>query len=173
MWDWLKNLFRAQEPSKVEEPKFGGAGASGAWESAVAVKKPPRGIRNNNPGNLRGGNIPWRGEVGRDPEGFVIFRDSTHGIRAMAKVLMTYHNVWKLRTVRSVITRWAPATENNTNAYVRAVAKTLGVGENQTINVLFRPVMFELVKAIIRHENGSNPYSDAEIYAGIDMALIV
>lgn len=68
-----------------------------------------------------------------------------------------------LNTVRGVINRWAPPSENNTGAYVGAVAKRLGVGEDQALNMSDPKVIAGLSAEITRHENGRNPFSPETI----------
>ena len=73
-------------------------------------------------------------------------------------------------TVREVINRWAPPSENVTSAYIALVAKALGVMPDTPINIADRAVMLLLVESIIRHENGLQPYSAELLLLGIDMA---
>lgn len=123
----------------------------------------PRGIRNNNPGNIRfNALIKWQGQVGSDGA-FVIFDRPENGIRAMGRILNSYA-ARGVDTVREVITTWAPPVENNTTSYISAVARACGVGADQVPNRLL------LVKAIIRHENGQQPYSDFQLQTGIAAA---
>ncbi|MDP3859019.1 MAG: hypothetical protein Q8Q73_14800 [Stagnimonas sp.] len=135
----------------------------------------PRGIRNNNPGNLRPGPA-WLGLAapasdGGPGGGYARFTSPYYGIRALAINLRNYDKKHGLRTVRGVINRWAPPVENNTSAYVTAVAKALGVGPDATINTADPAVLAKLVTAIIKHENGQQPYTDAEILTGVKAAL--
>jgi len=134
----------------------------------------PRGIRNFNPGNLRLGQ-PWLGLV-KNPEEkqFCTFESAAFGIRALCRLLMTYHRPveqkgYGLNTVRDIIDRYAPDIENDTSAYVYHVAERLDVGINQTIDLTDPAVMHELISAIILHENGINPYT-TEIRDGMLMA---
>lgn len=89
----------------------------------------PRGIRNNNPGNIRHGSN-WQGlnpnSRNIDPA-FCVFTSSVYGIRALAKVLINYKKIHGLNTVRQIISRYAPPNENQTTAYIQSVAKQLGV----------------------------------------------
>lgn len=93
----------------------------------------PRGIRNNNPGNIRHG-ANWHG---LNPDGrkidpaFCVFTTSVAGIRALAKVLINYKRIHGLNTVRQIISRYAPPNENQTTAYIQSVAKQLGVFRTQ------------------------------------------
>lgn len=137
----------------------------------------PRGIRNNNPFNIKFMAIifaqdPWRGELGLEQHAnpvFTTFEDSIWGIRAGAKLLIGYYDRLNLDTVRSIIGRLAPPSENDTNAYVRSVARSVGVEPDEVLNLA--SVQLELlIKAIIAHENGIQPYDDATIRNGIQLA---
>lgn len=140
----------------------------------------PRGIRNKNPGNIeRTAGTTWVGQAEQQADRrFVVFNDAKYGIRALAVVMLTYATSRKaadgspIDTVREIITRWAPPSENNTEAYVREVAKGLGVQPDAAINVRQHRTMHDLVKAIIRHENGVQPYDAATIDAGLALAGI-
>lgn len=126
----------------------------------------PRGIRNYNPGNLVRNDTRWQG-MALDQSGdsrFVVFSHPVWGIRAIARTLITYQDAHRLRTVRGIIQRWAPAHENDTAAYVRSICQRLQVRPDQAIDVYDYPTMLELVRAIVRHENGAGPLPDGEWY---------
>lgn len=133
-------------------------------------QKPPRGIRNNNPGNIRHGEN-WQG---LNPNGkkidpyFCVFQTPVAGIRALAKVLINYKKLYGLNTVRQMISRYAPPNENQTTAYVQSVARQLGVLPDVVIDIEERGVLTVFIKAIIRMENGIQPYSDETIQQAID-----
>ena len=133
----------------------------------------PRGIRNNNPGNIRHGSN-WQGlnpnSRNIDPT-FCVFTSSVYGIRALAKVLINSKKIHGLNTVRQIISRYAPPNENQTTAYIQSVAKQLGVVPDTVIDVEERGVLTVFIKAIIRMENGIQPYSDPTIQQGIDLCL--
>lgn len=137
------------------------------------MSKVPRGIRNNNPLNLRegaNGGIAWKGEHPQElDKSFEEFSTPEMGIRAGAKVLLTYYRKYGLNTVHGIINRFAPPVENNTNAYAVHVANYLNVGLDEVINVEER--LKDLVTIIILHENGQNPYSEATIQHGVNLAL--
>lgn len=130
-----------------------------------------RGIRNNNPGNIRKSKDKWQGlaDVQTDKE-FFTFKSSVWGIRAMARILIKYQDDHELNTIRKIIYRWAPPVENNTKAYVNAVAKRTGFDADQELNLHEFSDLFPLIKAVIQHENGSQPYSDAEVTKGLVLA---
>ena len=118
----------------------------------------PRGIRNNNPGNIRVSAINWQGEVPGTDKEFETFATPEDGLRALETNLSAYRDKHGLKTVRGLINRWAPPTENNTSAYVNTVAQALGVNPDDEIDTTNPQVMQTLRDAIVQHENGQNPY---------------
>jgi hypothetical protein len=131
----------------------------------------PRGLRNNNPGNVRYTGDKWQGLGGVDPDGFCIFDTPQNGIRCLAIVLRNYERKHHLDTVRMIINRWAPPTENNTGAYVSHVAAQMAVSPDVTLNVHDRGTLSSLCRAIIFHECGKQPYAPSVNMAGVDAAL--
>ena len=132
-----------------------------------------RGEKNFNPGNIDRNNTLWQG-MAADQSGdsrFVVFTEPFYGIRALAKVLLSYYRKYGLNTVHKIIDRWAPPSENNTGAYVNHVAQVLGVGIDAKINVEDAQTLEVLVRAIIEHENGHCIYDDATIIKAVDAAL--
>lgn len=129
----------------------------------------PRGIRNNNPGNIEYNGTDWQGLASPASDGrYCIFVDEKWGIRAMARVLTTYNKKYGLNTVRGIIERWAPSFENDTSAYIAHVANWLGVTEDQPYDVI--KYLVPLVEVIIQHENGVQPYSISQIKEGVALA---
>lgn len=134
-----------------------------------------RGIRNNNPGNID--YVPankWRGQLPPNPaieKRFARFDTPENGIRALAKLLLTYQSKHGLKTVYQVIARWAPPTENNTKSYAAAVSKAMGVAPDDEIDLRSPAMLIPMVTAIIWHENGYNPYIRGQIETGVRMAL--
>ena len=130
-----------------------------------------RGIRNHNPGNLRRSSDPWQGLASEQTDKeFFQFTSAKWGIRALARTLIAYQDKVGLKTIKQMIGRWAPPVENDTGAYVRAVAASVGVGQDAEIDVHEYAILRPLTLAIIRHENGQQPYTDAEIDAGLVLA---
>lgn len=130
----------------------------------------PRGERNNNPGNIRLSATRWQGQVdGADPA-FVTFDTPESGIRALAKLLKNYQTLYGLRTVRTIINRYAPPSENNTSAYVAAVSAAMGVSPDAAIDLNNAGTLQQLVAAVITHENGRNTYAASTIAAGVSLA---
>ena len=129
----------------------------------------PRGIRNNNPGNIRWG-ADWQGlkkdGKSQDPS-FCVFISPVWGIRALAKLLKNYQRLYGLNTPRKIINRYAPPNENQTQAYIQSVAHQLGVQPDTPVDLNEEGVLIIFVKAIIRHENGIQPYDTDTILKGI------
>lgn len=125
--------------------------------AAITLEKLPRGIRNNNPGNLRHGD-DWQGLSDRQPDtAFCTFDDPVYGLRAMMRTLLSYRNKHGLRTIRQAIGRWAPPNENDTDAYVQTVARRCGVDPDAAVNWSEPVMMVSITRAIVTHENGRAP----------------
>ncbi len=133
-----------------------------------------RGYRNKNPGNIDyNERNKWQGQVGKEPGPggrFAVFSSHEYGIRAIAMLLATYQDRYGLRTVRAVITKWAPDVENDTDSYIAAVARRIGVGPDEELDLHTYAHLRPLVEAIIRHELGGVPYSAATIDDGLRLA---
>ena len=132
----------------------------------------PRGIRNHNPGNIRHSANRWRGMTKDQPDNsFVAFEHPVYGIRALARTLLTYQEKHGLKTVRGMIGRWAPPTENDTDAYVDHLAGLLGISADAPLMLRADPHAFGLfVLGIILHENGQMPYEKSVVDDAILLA---
>ncbi|MHC8403605.1 structural protein [Pseudomonas sp. TMB3-21] len=135
-----------------------------------------RGVRNNNPGNIDYSPAnKWKGqlgvELGTSKPRFARFDYPENGIRALAKLLLTYQNKHNLKTVKAIINRWAPSVENDTAAYVRAVEKSTGTKPGAEIDLKDEAVMKGFVKAIIHHENAGFEYSQSILNEGVRRGL--
>ncbi len=99
----------------------------------------PRGLRNNNPLNIRRTQSKWLGEVdslkGQRDTAFCQFSSLAYGYRACAKLLQTYQIKHKLYVLDQIIGRWAPPSENNTRAYADRVAKQMTKELGEPISV--------------------------------------
>ncbi|MDD3183596.1 MAG: structural protein P5 [Alphaproteobacteria bacterium] len=136
----------------------------------MTSKTPARGLRNNNPGNLRRTDDPWQGlaETQTDTE-FFVFQSPIYGIRALARTLIKYQDKHRLCTIRQIIGRWAPNTENDTVAYIKAVSDETGLAPDVVLDMHKYEHLNALVAAIIKHENGQQPYTGAQV----DKALVL
>lgn len=137
------------------------------------MKKLPRGIRNNNPGNIKIANNDWLGKipVSENTDGtFEQFKDMKYGARALTKLGWTYLRQNPNHTILSFISRFAPSSENNTIAYAKAVAKYLDTDINAKVMPIYTDVVkqYQFILAIIRHENGI-AFDNQDISDGIEM----
>ena len=97
-----------------------------------------RGIRNNNPLNIRHSADKWQGaRINQTDKSFVQFETMAYGYRAAWMVLESYWKHFKQQgqpfTVRNIIHRWAPPEENDVDAYVKTVLNITSLGGNERL----------------------------------------
>ena len=184
--DWERAKFAAKEfwngngkTYGADEP--GGAATAPAAPSGPATpsapssssssgdKSLPRGIRNNNPGNLN-----FAGQAGATKEGgpngrFAVFGSMQEGVAALVRQIGLYVKRGR-NTIRKILEVYAPPGENNTNAYIAAVSKALGIGPDDALDTENAQQVMGLVRAITNHENGKGFVSDADIAGGFQLA---
>lgn len=119
------------------------------------AKQLSRGLRNNNPGNIRLSSTRYQGEVDSSDTAFKQFKTMAHGYRAMFVLLYTYQKKYHLHTIAEMITRYAPAVENHTQAYIKAVSEWSGVPATSHITATNGDIMVPVVAAMSRVENGT------------------
>lgn len=119
------------------------------------MAKLSRGLRNNNPGNIRLSSTRYQGEVDSSDTAFKQFKTMAHGYRAMFVLLYTYQKKYHLHTIAEMITRYAPAVENHTQAYIEAVSEWSGVPATSHITATNGDIMVPVVAAMSRVENGT------------------
>ena len=169
-WLWFSKA------GKQTAARAGEAVSAGASAVVTGVKSLSRGIRNNNPGNLRISGSRWQGKIptSQNTDGaFEQFIDMPSGIRALAKTLRTYYHTHGLRSVRQIVSRWAPPSENPTAKYVEYVAKRAGVSPDQPININDPALLTNITAGIIQFENGAaaSTISPADLSEGVSRAL--
>lgn len=129
-------------------------------EPPPAPGKMSRGLRNNNPGNIR----PVSRNQANDGA-FTIYRTPEEGWGALGKQLKAYANAG-LDNVASIISKYAPSSENNTGAYIQSVtanmSRRLGsdVGALSRLDLSDPRVLKALMQSITEHENfrGASQY---------------
>ncbi|HCD7173216.1 hypothetical protein K9J15_03460 [Enterobacter cloacae] len=132
-------------------------------------KSAPRGIRNNNPGNLN-----YVGQAGATMEGgeggrFAVFESMQHGIAALYKQLQLYFKRG-INTLSSIVKTYAPASDNNNvDAYISALTKATGKGANEVLDSGDTATIARLMKGIVDHENGKGYISSSDIMGGIQL----
>ncbi|ENF7816143.1 hypothetical protein ABR157_001906 [Enterobacter soli] len=129
----------------------------------------PRGIRNNNPGNLN-----YVGQEGASREGgeggrFAVFESMQHGVAALYKQLQLYFKRG-INTLSSIVKTYAPASDNNNvDAYISALTRATGKGANEVLDSGDTATMARLMKGIVDHENGKGYISSSDIMGGIQL----
>ena len=119
----------------------------------------PRGIRNNNPLNIRRSKDKWKGmrAVQSDAQ-FCQFESLEWGWRAAFWLLTrTYYHKYRLFTIRAIVQKWAPAIENDTKAYIANVSRLTGIDPDEPIGIPSeRPARWMMVGvAMAIQENGT------------------
>ena len=132
----------------------------------------PRGLRNNNPGNIRLTKTVWAGQIipGTD-RSFCQFQTMAYGYRAMLMTLRNYRRKHGCSTVADIIRRWAPPIENDTAAYIRSVCRTLQVPDSYVPDIDDRTVMCNLAAAISKVENGVDAVM-TDVLSGWDLLYL-
>lgn len=130
----------------------------------------PRGLRNNNPGNLRPGE-PWKGIIGTD-DNYLVFENIGYGIRAMGTDIANDIRIKRLVTIQQLINEFAPPSDSNpTSAYISAVSKATGFSSNQRLPET-QDTIFRLLRAMINFELGgayAGYITDSDIRGGMAM----
>lgn len=140
----------------------------GAPQGVKIVKsKLNRGIRNNNPLNIRISNSAWTGKVTPSQDkAFETFSDSKYGFRAAAKLIRNYQSLYGLNTIDEIIARWAPSHENDTRNYSQFVAGQLNLSPSAALNLSDSNLLARLVHAMSIMEVGRY-YSVSEAQQGV------
>lgn len=132
-------------------------------------KTTPRGIRNNNPLNIRIGNT-WLGERNNPTDdAFEEFVSIEYGYRAAFCILRRYIKRYHKNTISAIISTWAPASENNTQRYIDFVAAQMKISPVDVIDYGDKVQMMHLVAAMQLMECGV-PADMAKVRKGYDMA---
>lgn len=149
------------------------AGVTNTPSTTPAVSAPPslpvnsnlpRGLRNNNPLNIRyNAANKWDGQTGSDGA-FCKFSTMHFGLRAAGKLFKNYAAKYQADTIAEIVARWSPQSENNTSGYIQYVVMKTGIASNKVLKKEDYPI---LANAMIALENGQNPLSMSDITKGI------
>lgn len=114
-----------------------------------------RGLKNNNPGNIRKSSDRFQGEIipSQDKD-FKQFQSMPDGYRAIFKIINNYYNRYGLKTIRQIISRWAPFSENATDVYIGNVSKWSGIEADKVLDITSKDQMTAIIAAMSRMENG-------------------
>lgn len=115
--------------------------------------------------------IDWQGKIEGDDAQLETFATPKDGVRAIASNLLAYQSQHGLNTVEDIIARWSPPSENDTPSLIRRAAKELGVDPNDAINLTDGDTLSKLTQAIIKQENGKQPYPNKLIKDSVAEAL--
>ena len=133
----------------------------------------PRGIRNNNPLNIRRSKDQWKGLADAQTDrAFCQFKSLEYGWRAAFYLLTrTYYHKYRLYTIRTIIRRWAPPGENNTEAYIANVSRLTGIDPDDPIGIpLEKPSRWMMVGvAMAIQENGTDSLDYFAMLRGWEM----
>ena len=133
----------------------------------------PRGIRNNNPLNIRRSKDQWKGLADAQTDrAFCQFKSLEYGWRAAFYLLTrTYYHKYRLYTIRTIIRRWAPPGENNTEAYIANVSRLTGIDPDEPIGIpLEKPSRWMMVGiAMAIQENGTDALDYFAMLRGWEM----
>ena len=115
----------------------------------------PRGLRNNNPGNIRITKDKWQGlRDEQTDKSFFQFTEMKWGYRALIRTLQNYRKRHNCQTIADFINRWAPPVENNTNGYIQRVCTEMQVPSTFVPDVDDKTTMCAFAAAISQVENG-------------------
>lgn len=129
------------------------------------------GYKGCNPLNVRASSDKWKGSIGSYDNGYVIFSTPMDGIRAAATVIKNYGTKYGINTVRDIVSRYAPASENPTDDYIANVCKGTGYDPDEKLDTKNPEVLKKLVTAMMKQEIGDVPYSEETINEGVQRAL--
>ena len=127
----------------------------------------PRGLRNNNPLNIRHSSDKFQGEVIGKDTAFKTFISMAYGYRAAFITLATYLSKG-CNTIEKIITRWAPPAENNTAGYIANVERWSGVLRNKELTTADGADYIMIISAMSFIENGINA-DISEVRAGFKL----
>lgn len=132
----------------------------------------PRGIRNNNPLNIRKNGIKWKGQVNYK-DAFCVFLEPKWGWRAALIIICRSYRKRGLTTVWKIIHSWAPPSENKTDFYAKFVAFRSDVGLDTPLPSIYKnpDLYFKLLKSMAMMENGEK-YVTTEVLDALKVAIV-
>ncbi len=178
LWGLLNEGADSSELLPAPSPAAAAASESPSIIDWFLDMTKPRGIRNNNPGNVKRSGSAWLGKVPSAQNTDATFEQFTapvYGIRVIAYLLLKYQRDKGKRTIRALISEpggWAPSnTDNNPAGYATAIARAVNLRETDTVDLFASDALLTgITTAIIKFENGQQPYSAEVIGEGVRMA---
>lgn len=130
------------------------------------MKKTPRNVRNNNPLNIRE-SARWDGERAVDSDkAFEEFKSPEYGFRAAYIILLQYLERGD-NTIQKIVSKWAPATENHTSAYINYIAEKLILSPAVT---LLPTDLALLMLHMANYEGANGAFTIEQAQAGVELA---
>lgn len=130
----------------------------------------PRGLRNFNPLNIRISTDKFLGEIQPSTDKqFKQFKSNAYGYRAGFRILLTYITRYHINTLRGMLHRFAPMSENATEKYIETVSKRAAVDPDEEIRTVDKEMLIRIVAAMSYVENGV----EADMSEVIDGWLLV
>jgi hypothetical protein len=155
------------------QPATTSTGSGGAGGDGAAVPNAGGatiGQRQNNPGNLTFAGQPYAspGQGNR----FASFPDMATGVAANADQLSLYQTQHGINTVRGAVTRWVGDPKADLTSYIGDIAKSLGVGPDDKIDLTDPAVQAKFIQAQFPHESAGGGYvlNPADVAKGVQMA---
>lgn len=154
-------LLVARQVVKANQRLSSPATGNNSKKSYLGMTNLPRGLRNNNPGNLILTAPPqgWLGSIepqANTDDTFEQFFFYIYGLRAMLKLMRNKMHQEGRNTIRRLIGSWAPPNENQTEEYIAAVSVATGIPQNQPIDINDPERLYLLARSIELLENGQN-----------------
>lgn len=141
------------------------------------MSKLPRGVRNCNPTNIDyNPSNDWVGQLPHDIDiepRFARFDSPVNGIRAASILIQNYQKKYGLNTIRGIVSRWAPSSENNTAGYIQRVAAMLKIDPDSPIDTKDYATMRALIVAKIAVECANYAYPPDVIDEGLRRSGLV
>lgn len=131
-----------------------------------------RGLRNNNPLNIRRNRTAWQGlATEQNDSAFFTFITPAWGYRAAFITLRNYKKLHGIDTIEEWIARWAPPVENDTDSYIKFVAGKAGILPCDKIDCSDKESMCRIVAAMSQMENGI-PAKMEDVEKGWELSLV-
>lgn len=100
---------------------------------------------------------------------FKQFKSNAYGYRAGFRILLTYITRYHINTLRGMLHRFAPMSENATEKYIETVSKRAAVDPDEVIRTVDKEMLIRIVAAMSYVENGV----EADMSEVIDGWLLV
>jgi hypothetical protein len=149
--------YYGQRAIQEQEQQPSGDMSGGPSNASQDDQSLPKNVRNNNPGNIMDSEFAKRqpGYVGSDGK-FAVFDKPENGYSAHKTLLSSYGSEGR-DTIDAIINKWSPSnasgnTPESTEYYKSEVAKRLGIGIHDHLNMSDPNVLDALSKAMANFE---------------------